>query len=83
MIEAVHADFSRVRTFNLDEFLGAPPEHPSSYRAFMRRYLFDHVNVDLARTNFLDGSAPDPEEECERYEREIDAWIVAEEPARA
>lgn len=70
---AGRADFSRVRTFNLDEFLGLPPEHPSSYRAFMRRYLFDHVNVDLARTNFLDGSAPDPEEECERYEREIDA----------
>ena len=70
---AGQADFSRVRTFNLDEFLGLPPEHPSSYRTFMRRYLFDQVNVDLGRTNFLDGSAPDPEEECERYEREIDA----------
>ena len=70
---AGRADFRRVRTFNLDEFLGLPPEHPSSYRTFMRRYLFDHVNADLGRTNFLDGSAADPEEECERYEREIDA----------
>jgi glucosamine-6-phosphate deaminase len=70
---AGRADFSRARTFNLDEFLGLPPEHPSSYRAFMRRYLFDHVNADLSRTNFLNGAAADPTEECERYEREIDA----------
>lgn len=70
---AGRADFSRVRTFNLDEFLGIPPGHPGSYRAFMRRYLFDHVNADPSRTNFLDGAAADPLEECERYEREIDA----------
>ena len=71
--QAGRADFARAATFNLDEFLGVPPEHPSSYRTFMRRYLFDQVNVDLGRTHFLDGSAPDAEEECERYEREIDA----------
>ena len=70
---AGRADFSRVRTFNLDEFLGLPPEHPSSYRAFMRRYLFDQVNADPSRTNFMDGAAADPAEECERYERAIDA----------
>lgn len=66
------ADFSRVTTFNLDEFLGIPAKHPGSYRAFMRRYLFDHVNADPARTHFLDGAATDPLEECERYERAID-----------
>lgn len=66
------ADFSRVTTFNLDEFLGIPAEHPGSYRTFMRRYLFDHVNVDPARTNFLNGAAADALEECERYERAID-----------
>jgi len=71
--QAGRADFTRVRTFNLDEFLGLPPEHPSSYRAFMRRYLFDQVNADPSRTNFLDGAAADPAEECERYERAIDA----------
>ena len=70
---AGRADFSQATTFNLDEFLGIPADHPGGYRAFMRRYLFDHVNVNLGRTNFLDGSAADPEEECERYEREIDA----------
>jgi glucosamine-6-phosphate deaminase len=67
-----HADFSRATTFNLDEFLGVHGDHPGSYRAFMHRYLFDHVNADPSRTNFLDGSAADPQEECERYEREID-----------
>jgi glucosamine-6-phosphate deaminase len=66
------ADFSRATTFNLDEFLGVGGDSPHSYRAFMHRFLFDHVNADPARTNFLDGGAADPQEECERYEREID-----------
>jgi glucosamine-6-phosphate deaminase len=67
------ADFGRATTFNLDEFLGISPDHPGSYRTFMRRHLFDHVNVDPARTHFLDGAATDPAQECERYERAIDA----------
>jgi glucosamine-6-phosphate deaminase len=66
-------DFSRVTTFNLDEFLGIPAEHPGSYRSFMQRYLFQHVNIDPTRVHFLNGAAPDPSAECERYEREIDA----------
>ena len=70
---AGRADFSQATTFNLDEFLGIPADHPGGYRAFMRRYLFDHVDVDPSRTNFLDGSAVDPVDECERYERAIDA----------
>jgi len=67
-----HADFSRAITFNLDEFLGVHANDPRSYRAFMHRYLFDHVNADPLRTNFLDGAVADAQEECERYEREID-----------
>jgi glucosamine-6-phosphate deaminase len=66
------ADFNRAITFNLDEFLGVAPEHPGSYRSYIRRFLFDHVNANPSRTNFLDGAAADPQEECERYEREID-----------
>jgi glucosamine-6-phosphate deaminase len=66
------ADFGRAITFNLDEFLGVRADHPGSYRAFMRRHLFDHVNADPSRTHFLNGAAADPQEECERYEREID-----------
>jgi glucosamine-6-phosphate deaminase len=70
---AGEADFSRATTFNLDEFLGIPADHPGSYRTFMRRHLFDHINISPARTHFLDGTAADSWRECERYERAIDA----------
>ena len=66
-------DFSQATTFNLDEFVGIPAEHPGSYRTFMRRFLFEHVNIDPARTHFLDGAAADLAEECDRYEDAIDA----------
>ena len=67
------ADFSRVTTFNLDEFLGVPPEHPGSYRAFMQEHLFARVNIPEAQIHLLDGVAPDPLAECIRYERAIAA----------
>jgi glucosamine-6-phosphate deaminase len=64
-------DFSHVTTFNLDEFLGLPPDDPRSYHAFMRRYLFDHVNLSPRRTHLLNGVARDVEGECARFERAI------------
>ncbi len=66
-------DFSQATTFNLDEFVGIPADHPGSYRTFMRRFLFEHVNIDPARTHFLDGAAADLEAECDRYEDAIEA----------
>jgi glucosamine-6-phosphate deaminase len=65
------ADFRQVTTFNLDEFLGVTPSDPRGYHAFMRRHLFDRVNLDPARINFLHGTAGDPPAECVRYERAI------------
>ena len=67
------ADFSRVTTFNLDEFLGVPPQHPGSYRAFMQEHLFSRVNIPAHQINMLNGVAPDPLAECIRYERAIAA----------
>lgn len=67
------ADFSRATTFNLDEFLGIPPGHPGSYRVFMQEHLFSRVNLPPEQIHFLDGSAPDPVAECERYEAAIAA----------
>jgi glucosamine-6-phosphate deaminase len=64
-------DLSRATTFNLDEFLGVPPEDSGSFRAYMERHLFEHVNLAPERIHFLDGCAPDAEAECERYDREI------------
>jgi glucosamine-6-phosphate deaminase len=65
------ADFSRAATFNLDEFRGLAPNDPRSYRSFMQRHLFDHVNLAAGRIGFLRGAAADVERECRRYERAI------------
>lgn len=65
------ADFSRATTFNVDEFVGIPAAHPGSYRTFMQRYLFDHVEIAPERIHFLDGNAPDATEECCHYEQAI------------
>lgn len=59
--------FRDVVTFNLDEYAGVPREHPASYFTYMRRHLFDHVDIDPRNTHIPDGMAPDPV----AYEREI------------
>lgn len=64
-------DFSRVTTFNLDEYIGIPASHPQSYRSTMQRSLFGHVNIPADRTFLPNGMAPDLEAECEGYERRI------------
>ena len=64
-------DFSQVQTVNLDEYVGLPPTHPQSYRYFMRKNLFDHINIDEEATYFPDGTAPSLEEECLSYDEKI------------
>src|SRR5690554_7189912 len=64
-------DFSRVVTFNLDEYVGLGPGHPQSYGYFMQHNLFDHVNIDVRNTHVPDGRALDFEAHCEQYERMI------------
>lgn len=66
-------DFSKVRTFNLDEFAGIPESHPGSYRQYMETHLFRRVNINPANVHFLNGVAEDPEAECARYEADIEA----------
>lgn len=65
--------FRRVTTFNLDEYYGLPAEHPESYHAFMKRYLFSKVDIPAAQTHLMDGCAKDPAEECRRYDAAITA----------
>jgi glucosamine-6-phosphate deaminase len=65
-------DFSRITTFTLDEFVGLPPSDPRSYRSFMQRHLFDHLNAPPRRVHFPDGAAPDLDRESQRYERAIE-----------
>ena len=66
-------DWSRVRTFNLDEFATVAPSHPGSFRAFMDRHLFRHVNIDPAAIGFLRGDTLDDTAECRRYEAAVEA----------
>ena len=73
MHAAGSVDFSRARTFNLDEFAGVTADHPGSFRRFMEQHLFNGVNVARDRVHFLDGAAADLDAECERYEAAIDA----------
>jgi glucosamine-6-phosphate deaminase len=64
-------DFSQVTTFNLDEYVGLAPSHPHSYRYFMQKNLFEHVNLDPARTHVPDGRALDFDAHCRQYEQRI------------
>ena len=74
LVKRAHAgalDLSHVTTFNLDEFLGLPATHPGSYRHFMEHHLFGHLGSRRPRAHLLDGTAADPDAECERYEAAI------------
>jgi len=66
-------DFSRVRTFNLDEYVGLAPGDPNSYRHYMNSHLFRRVNIDISNTHLPDGLAENLVEECRRYESLIAA----------
>ncbi len=63
--------FKDVTSFNLDEYIGLAGDHRQSYRHFMNEKLFDHVDIDRARTHVPDGAAADPNAECTRYEQSI------------
>ena len=63
--------FSRVQCFNLDEYVGLPPEHPQSYQYFMRAHLFKHVDIPATNYHLPDGMAPNLAMEVQAYERAI------------
>jgi len=66
-------NFSLCSTFNLDEYIGIPADHPGSYRRYMDELLFGLVNVTRANTHLPDGMAADLAQECRRYEAQIAA----------
>jgi len=73
LVERGQLDLSRIRTFNLDEFLGIARDHPGSYRRFMEDHLFKPAGISDEQVEFLNGAAADPAAECERYEEAIAA----------
>lgn len=63
--------FRGVVTVNLDEYRGLAPEHEQSYRYFMQKNLFDHIDLRRENSHVPDGLAEDPEAECRRYDELI------------
>ena len=64
--------FKNVLTFNMDEYVGLPEEHPESYHSFMARNLFDHIDCPKENIHILNGNAPDLAAECAHYEQMIE-----------
>ena len=60
--------YAHIRTVNLDEYQGLAKTHPQSYAYFMRRNLFDGLDIDPENTNIENGMAADAEAECKRYD---------------
>lgn len=65
--------FKNVITFNMDEYVNLPEEHPESYHSFMWNNFFSHIDIKPENVNILNGNAADLEKECEEYEARIAA----------
>ena len=70
---AGEVDFSNVYSYNLDEYIGLDGTHPQSYRYFMNKNLFDHINIDKAHTHVPCGSGADHEADARTYDEAIRA----------
>ncbi|MDR1880545.1 MAG: glucosamine-6-phosphate deaminase [Tannerellaceae bacterium] len=65
--------FRHVITFNMDEYVGLPEDHPESYHSFMWTHFFSHIDIPRENVHILNGNAPDLEKECAGYEAKIKA----------
>ena len=65
--------YKDVKSYNLDEYVGIDRNDPQSYYTFMKENLFDGIDIDPANTNVPDGTEPDAEKECARYEKLIES----------
>ncbi len=63
--------FKHVITFNMDEYVNLPKEHPESYYSFMWNNFFSHIDIVPENVNILNGNAPDLVAECARYEAKM------------
>jgi glucosamine-6-phosphate deaminase len=71
LYKAGKVSFKNVVTFNMDEYVGIPRNHPQSYHTFMWENFFSHIDIPEANVNILNGNAPDLKVECARYEQKI------------
>lgn len=68
-----YVSFRNVITFNMDEYVGLPEDHPQSYHTFMKENFFSHIDIDPDNVNILNGNAEDLAKECEDYEKRIES----------
>ena len=73
MVKAGEVSFKNVISFNMDEYVGLPENHPESYHSFMHKYLFDQIDEPAQNIHILNGNAPDLDAECAAYEKAIAA----------
>ncbi len=66
--------FKHVVTFNMDEYVALPVDHPESYHSFMWNNFFSHIDIPAENVNILDGNAPDLTAECARFEAKIEQY---------
>ncbi|MFA6334373.1 MAG: glucosamine-6-phosphate deaminase [Bacteroidales bacterium] len=66
--------FKNIVTFNMDEYIGIPKEHPQSYFSFMWNTFFQYIDIRRENANILDGNAPDLQLECENYEKKMASY---------
>jgi glucosamine-6-phosphate deaminase len=66
-------NWSKITTFNLDEYVGLGPEHPASYHKFMWQNFFQHLNIRRKNVHIPDGLTRDIPKFCARYEKQIRA----------
>ncbi|MDR1526236.1 MAG: glucosamine-6-phosphate deaminase [Dysgonamonadaceae bacterium] len=71
--KAGQVSFTHVITFNMDEYVGLPENHPESYHSFMWTNFFSHIDIRPENVHILNGNAPDLQEECKLYEAAIEA----------
>ena len=69
--KAGKVSFKNVITFNMDEYVAIPEDHPESYHSFMFKHLFSHIDIPKGNINILNGNAKDLEAECAGYEERI------------
>lgn len=73
MHQAGEISFENVITFNMDEYVNLPEEHPESYHSFMWKHFFSHIDIRKENVHILNGNAPDLALECENFEKDIEA----------
>lgn len=71
LVKQGKVSFKNVITFNMDEYVGIPENHPGSFHYFMDEYLFKHIDIPRENINILNGNAPCLEKECYDYEEKI------------